>query len=209
MNQNSGNPTVFMLVLPAFIAPFVALASIAWLINDQTGLHPVICIGIWAGLTWATASFVSRTWIAAFGVVITTIAIFGMLAAMRVDLLWSAFWAGVYLVATYFAIKSVWVGDDDVEGDKPYGFWDGFRDNLFNADSAAVSSAPAKPRDSRTYHQKVGTCRGTNTITGNASGHQLLKCGRCSTAGCTDLNCTNRNFNGTKCLTCDLSANAK
>lgn len=82
--------------------------------------------------------------------------------------------------------------------------WGRFREGFMRSASDG-SGGSSRPRER--LHDNVGFCQGWNVSASSKSVHPLYRCGNCGHAGCTDFNCPNSGFQGTKCKMCGAMMN--
>lgn len=196
-------------LIPAVLTPYV---MIGWLCGELSNhIHTLFCIILFFVLSYLSYIQIPKKIMFYFGLLASSLVLYRFIHSYRIDFVWTSFWMMSYVGLSYYAFR--WlssVAEADGAFDRSE-FMAGFKDRLlaeFGGDKVEPQ-AKSKAKDTRFYHQKVGNCQGQNTKSIVRGHHQLLKCGRCNTAGCADMDCANRNFEGSRCMTCHLSANAK
>lgn len=203
MSKNNQDNSFFILLPALLTPPGIVAYTLHWLYKDFS-LHPVLALCIFIVVCWGAYSVLDKRTYCITGVALSTIILFSFMIIRNVDILWVLFNTAAYAFISWYLLNLLVIREADEVDPDTYG---GRLRARFEAGATRQSSNGSGSRAKRMVHAKAGTCRGTNTVSGGRSSHTIYRCGSCGAPGCQEQNCTNNNFSGTKCQTCDTMAN--
>lgn len=201
MDSRNQSTDLFTLAsVPAAVTPFILIGVFVFIIDRAYEFHAVVNVLLFAGLNALAYLIIPRALLFGASHILLSVILFWTVARLSGDLVWAVFWAMLYFsigsYSLYRYLVSTVSGDLDDQDDPV----------IARAPRPSSISAP-KPKKEILKHRKVGFCQGWNGGDSNTrSTHHLYRCGRCGVAGCGDAWCEKRNFEGSKCMTCQCSA---